>query len=77
MKNDRLDTVARYHSSAEAELARTLLHAFSVDSVVSIDDCGGMVQERWVAGVKLLVHEAELQKAKEILESAPEPKAGQ
>jgi len=76
MKNDRLETVARYHSSAEAELARTLLNAYSVEAVVSIDDCGGMVQERWVAGVKLLVHVADLHKAKEILESAPEPNLG-
>ena len=68
---DQLVVAGRYGNAAEGEIAKALLLAFGVDAMVSIDDCGGVEQDRWIAGVRLLVHARDQEKAKQVLESHP------
>jgi hypothetical protein len=51
----------------DAELARMALEAAGIHCFVRSDDCGGMRPHLWMAGIDLLVHTDDAQKAEEVL----------
>ena len=63
--------IKTYLSNPEAEIAKGMLQNSDIEAVISADDCGGMTSNLSFAtgGIRLLVKEEEVQKAKEILSS--------
>ncbi len=62
-----LVAVETYHSRHEAQLAKSFLDANDVDAVVETDDAGVAVPGlAFTRGVRLLVKEEDVQKAKEL-----------
>ena len=51
----------------DAELARMALEAAGIQCFVRSDDCGGMRPHLWMAGIDLLVHVEDQQRAEEVL----------
>ena len=51
----------------DAELARMALEAAGIQCFVRSDDCGGMRPHLWMAGIDLLVHVDDQQRAEEVL----------
>lgn len=51
----------------DAELARMALEAAGIQCFVRSDDCGGMRPHLWMAGIELLVHADDQQRAEEVL----------
>ena len=51
----------------DAELARMALEAAGIQCFVRSDDCGGMRPHLWMAGIELLVHVDDQQRAEEVL----------
>jgi len=57
-----------FNIRAEAEVARGVLAAEHIKTVVIADDAGGMYPHlMWSGGVRLMVHERDFSKAKDIL----------
>jgi hypothetical protein len=63
--------VGAYATRSDAELARTALTAAGVPSLVSADDAGGAYPFDLTGGVRLLVDEADADKAAELLSGRP------
>jgi Putative prokaryotic signal transducing protein len=51
----------------DAELAKMALEAAGIQCFVRSDDCGGMRPHLWMAGIDLLVHMDDQQRAEEVL----------
>jgi hypothetical protein len=51
----------------DAELARMPLEAAGIQCFIRSDDCGGMRPHLWMAGIDLLVHTDDAQRAEEVL----------
>ena len=68
---DKLIKIKSFLNRQEAELAKGVLGSYGIDSMISADDCGGMRPHLSMgfSGVKLLVNESDVEKAKEILEN--------
>jgi hypothetical protein len=64
----RVVPVASYGSRPEAELARGLLESVGIPAFVSADDAGGMRPPlQLTQGVRLMVREADLARARRVL----------
>lgn len=72
-----LVTVRTFDQRFEAELARGLLEAEGIDSLILADDCGGQRPDLSVRmnGVQLLTREEDRDKAEEILQLLDEEAA--
>ena len=51
----------------DVELARMALEAAGIQCFIRRDDCGGMRPHLWMAGIDLLVHTDDAQRAEEVL----------
>ena len=66
-------TIRTFASHMEADLVKSLLEAFGVESVTSSDDCAGQRPPLSLAkGVRLIVRAADRERAEEILAVQPE-----
>lgn len=69
-----LMNIKTYSSRHDAELAKSFLEAHGIDAVVSGDDYGGIHPGlSFATGVRLLVKEADVEKAKSIFHEAGIP----
>jgi hypothetical protein len=66
-----LIVIRTFLNNFDAELARGALEAAGIDSMIRADDCGGTRPHLWMGGVELLVREADLERAQEILTREP------
>jgi hypothetical protein len=73
MTSDDLVVVATFIKSIDAELARGALEAAGIESLVRADDCGGTRPHLWLGGIELLVRGEDADRAREILETEPQP----
>ncbi len=65
----KLVCIETYSSQIDAQLAEATLSAAGIDSIISSDDAGGMLQYMdFVKGVKLFVDETNIEEAKVLLE---------
>ena len=70
MAEDELVAVRTFMNHIDADLAKGALEAAGIDSAISADDAGGTRPHLWVgAGVRLLVRQADVERAVEILET--------
>jgi hypothetical protein len=65
-----LVVVRTFPSRIEAEIAQSALEADGIQAVVLADDVGGQYSSLWMTGVRLLVPEARVTRAVEILDAA-------
>lgn len=73
MSADTTSTLQRFPNEMVAEIARMTLDAHGIPAIVSKDDCGGM--EPYLQpglGVRLLVHDANHEEARRILDAVDE-----
>lgn len=69
-----LITVRNFNYRHEAEMARTALEANGIAAVVFSDDGGRQeISLQFVRGAQLMVNKEDVQRAKEILDSADHP----
>jgi Putative prokaryotic signal transducing protein len=69
MDDAKLVAVGNYPNKIDAELAEGALKAAGIEAVVSADDAGGLQPGLWVGeGVRVLVREEDVERAKEILD---------
>jgi hypothetical protein len=70
MAEDDLVAVRTFLNHIDADLARSALEAAGIESAISADDAGGTRPHLWVgAGVRLLVRQADVERAVEVLET--------
>ena len=68
-----LVTIRTFINAVDAELARSALEAAGIDAMLRADDCGGTRPHLWLGGVEVVVREADLERAEEILSIEPRP----
>ena len=51
----------------EADMAKMALEAAGIQAFIRSDDCGGMRPHLWMAGIDVLVHVDEVERAEEVL----------
>lgn len=67
---DRTTVVKTYGNTAEAEMARDRLEEAGIDAFLRKDDAGGMhPQMQLTQGVKLIVHERDVDQADDLLQA--------
>lgn len=67
---DRTTVVKTYSNTAEAEMARDRLDEAGIDAFLRKDDAGGMhPQMQLTQGVKLIVHERDVDEADDLLQA--------
>jgi len=65
-------TLRTYLSRPDADFAYSVLEANGIEAFIASDDAGGSRPElAFLRGVKLLVHQKDLQKAEELFEELP------
>jgi Putative prokaryotic signal transducing protein len=70
--NDRLVVVGDFLNRIDADVARSALEASGIESFVSADDAGGVQPGLWMEGVRLLVLEADADRARAVLNEEPQ-----
>jgi hypothetical protein len=60
---DTLVVVGTYYTEIDADLAKTVLQAEGIDSMIRADDCGGVSPGLWMHGVALLVRSEDADRA--------------
>ncbi|HEX2452858.1 MAG TPA: DUF2007 domain-containing protein [Vicinamibacterales bacterium] len=73
MTPDDLLVIATFINNIDAELARGALEAAGIESLIRADDCGGTRPHMWMGGIELLVRAEDADRAREILDTEPEP----
>ena len=68
-----LVTIRTFINAVDAELARSALEAAGIDAMLRADDCGGTRPHLWLGGVEVVVREADLERAEEVLTIEPRP----
>ena len=69
--NPPLAVLRTYISEDAASMDRLFLEASDIETLIEADDCGGMTPYfQQALGVRLLVREEDLERAKELLASA-------
>jgi hypothetical protein len=67
---DEVAVAAEFGNHAEAVMAKELLAAHGIASIVHSDDCGGMAGgQTFIRGVQVLVAVTDLKRSNEILHS--------
>ena len=66
-KDDRLVVIGDFPNRIDADVAHSALEASGIESFVSGDDAGGLQPGLWMKGVRLLVHEADAERAHDLL----------
>ena len=66
MKSSELITVSTFRSTADAQIAKGILDAAGIESMIRSDNAGGMYPA--IAGADLLVRADEVEKATEALQ---------
>ena len=56
-----------YLNHFDADLARMALEAAGIQCFIRSDDCGGMRPHLWMAGIEVLLHRDDVQRADEVL----------
>jgi hypothetical protein len=69
---DRLVVVGDFLNRIDADVARSALEASGIESFVSADDAGGVQPGLWMEGVRLLVLEADADRALAVLNEEPQ-----
>ena len=65
---NNLIVITSFTNHSEAEMAKELLMTNEIPSILKADDVGGLgLGQTFIKGVKLLVNESDVSKAKEIL----------
>lgn len=67
MTERALVVVRTFLTNVDAELARSVLEAAEIESLIQADDCGGVRPHLWMGGVELLVAEEDAARADEVL----------
>ena len=68
MSDLKLESVGTYRNKIDAELAQGALEAADIEAMVSADDAGGLQPGLWVGeGVRVLVRDEDVERAREIL----------
>jgi hypothetical protein len=63
-----LVTIRTFVNEVEANLAKSLLEAAGIDSMLAGDDCGGMRPSlTWAQGIKLVVRSGDAERAAAVL----------
>ena len=62
--------IRTFLNNVDAELAKSALEAADIVSEIHPDDCGGVRPHLWMGGVQLLVDEADVAQATEVLDSS-------
>jgi len=65
MKSSELAVVSTFRTTADAQIAKGILDAIGIDSMVRADNAGGMYPA--ISGAELLVRVEDVQKANEAL----------
>lgn len=65
-----LELVKKFMSDIDANMAKSRLEAEGIMAIVMMDDAGGMLpQFQMVEGVRLMVRQEDLERAREIIDS--------
>ena len=65
---DDIVQLVLFHSEYEANLAKSALECEGIQAMILSDDAGGMQpQFQYIRGVRLMVHEEDLERAREII----------
>ncbi len=78
MSENRIIPIKAYSTRMDADLAKAVLEANGIDSIVSADDAGGM--EPWLAlsqHIQILVREEDAGVARDLLEDSPPASASE
>ncbi|MBK9242278.1 MAG: DUF2007 domain-containing protein [Acidobacteria bacterium] len=67
MTERSLVVVRTFLTNVDAELARSVLEAAEIESLIQADDCGGVRPHLWMGGVELLVAAEDAARADEVL----------
>lgn len=68
-----LVTVSTFYDRMEAELAKSVLQASGIESMIMADDAGGMRPSLLVgSGARLIVRAEDAERAAELLQTGPE-----
>jgi hypothetical protein len=68
-----LVTIRTFASESEAQIAKSVLDAFGIDSILSHDDCGGQRPHLTLTGgIQLIVNSADAERTEEVLTSQVE-----
>lgn len=62
--------IRTFLNHVDADMAKSALEAAEIVSEIHADDCGGVRPHLWMGGVQLLVDEADVAEAVEILDSS-------
>jgi hypothetical protein len=68
VRSSDLVAISTFPSTADAQIARGLLHQAGIESVIRTDDGGGMYPA--IGGAQLLVRAEDREKAEEVLRGA-------
>jgi putative signal transducing protein len=66
VKSSDLVTLSTFRSSADAQIAKGVLDAAGIDSMIRADNAGGMYPA--ISGAELLVRSEDLEKARDALQ---------
>jgi len=69
--------VATYATRSEAEIVQSLLESAGIDAALSADDAGGAYPFVLSGGAHVLVDEADVEAASELIASPPDEPSGQ
>jgi hypothetical protein len=72
MTQPKLVVIETFFNRMDADLARSVLTAASIDSIVSPDDGGGAYAGVRALAVRLLVREEDVERAKNVLAATAE-----
>ncbi len=61
--------IRTFLNNVDAELAKSALEAAGITSMIRADDCGGVRPHLWMGGVEVLIDEADVAQASEVLTS--------
>jgi len=67
MTDSALVVIRTFLNNFEAEVARSVLEAAEIESLIQADDCGGTRPHLWMGGVQLLVAAEDAARAEEVL----------
>lgn len=73
MKADELVSVSTFRSAADAQIAKGILDAAGIQSMIHTDDAGGMYPG--ISGADLMVRAEDANKAREALDAPPQQDA--
>jgi Putative prokaryotic signal transducing protein len=68
MTDDELVVLSTFPNRIEAEMAQGALENADIDAMVSGDDAGGVEPGLWTQGIRLLVRQGDVERARDVLD---------